>query len=216
MFITALHRDVPVVPDGDAARDWARRELSEPIYHEQQSLLARLIGWIEGMLRDAQHAAQNLDWRIAALVLTAVVVVAGGIALLVTGPIRRSRSAAASSDIFAETTLSAAEHRSAAELAATRGDWHTAVLERFRAIVRSLEERVILDERPGRTAHEAAAQSATALPVLAGELLSASEIFDAVCYGSGHATRDTDAELRSLDRKIQAAHPVRAREQVPA
>lgn len=110
--------------------------------------------------------------------------------------------------------LSAAEHRSAAELAANRADWHQAVLERFRAIVRSLEERVIIDERPGRTAHEAATDAATALPGLAGELRDASMVFDDVCYGSGRATRETDAALRSLDEHIQAAEPVRAPVQV--
>jgi Flp pilus assembly protein TadB len=146
----------------------------------------------------------------AAIVLAAVVVLGAGIAVLVTGPIRRSRSTSKGSDIFADTTLSAAEHRRAADVAADRGEWREAVLERFRAIVRSLEERVILDERPGRTAHEAAADSAAALPGLAVELRRASTVFDDVCYGSGRATRETDAALRSLDQEIRTAKPVRA------
>lgn len=214
MPMVVLRFDVPVVPDADTARGWAGQELSGPIYHEQQSLLARLMAWIEKMVTDAASAAQHLDWRLAAIVLTAVVLVGAGIAVLVTGPIRRSRSTAGGSDIFADTMLSAAEHRSAAELAANRADWHQAVLERFRAIVRSLEERVIIDERPGRTAHEAATDAATALPGLAGELRDASVVFDDVCYGSGRATRETDAALRSLDEHIQAAEPVRAPVQV--
>lgn len=216
MPMGVLRLDVPVVPDADTARSWAGQELSGSIYHEQQSLLARLMAWLEKMVTDAANAAQNLDWRLASIVLTVVVVAAAGIAVLVTGPIRRSRSIASGSDIFADTMLSAAEHRAAAELAANRADWHQAVLERFRAIVRSLEERVIIDERPGRTAHEAAADAATALPGLAGELRDASMIFDDVCYGSGRATRETDAVLRSLDQHIQAAEPVRAPVQVPA
>jgi hypothetical protein len=210
MLMGVLWLDVPVVPDAGTARSWAGQELSGPIYHEQQSLLARLFAWFEKLVSDASHAAQDFDWRMAAIVLAAVVVLGAGIAVLVTGPIRRSRSTSKGSDIFADTTLSAAEHRRAADVAADRGEWREAVLERFRAIVRSLEERVILDERPGRTAHEAAADSAAALPGLAVELRRASTVFDDVCYGSGRATRETDAALRSLDQEIRTAKPVRA------
>jgi hypothetical protein len=216
MLMGVLRLDVPVVPDADTARSWAGQELSDPIYHEQQTLLARLLTWIEKTVSDAAQAAQHLDWRMASIMLAAVIVVGAGIAVLVTGPIRRSRAASQGSDIFADTTLSAAEHRRAADLATDRADWHEAVLERFRAIVRSLEERVIIDERPGRTAHEAATDSAAALPGLAVELRRASTVFDDVCYGSGRATRETDAALRFLDHEIQTAEPVRTTVPVPA
>ena len=51
------------------------------------------------------------------------------------------------------------------------------------AVIRGLEERTILDRRPGRTADEAAAAAASALPPLATELTFAAELFDAVTYG---------------------------------
>ena len=44
------------------------------------------------------------------------------------------------------------------------------MIERYRALVRSLEERGLVDERPGRTADEAAAEGAAALPTAAGLL----------------------------------------------
>ena len=75
MPMVVLRFDVPVVPDADTARSWAGQELSGPIYHQQQSLLARLMAWIEKMVTDAASAAQHLDWRLAAIVLTVVVVI---------------------------------------------------------------------------------------------------------------------------------------------
>ena len=63
--------------------------------------------------------------------------------------------------------------RAAADAAAAAGDWALAVLERFRAIVRGLEERTVLDERAARTAHEAALAAAARLPALAAELVAA-------------------------------------------
>ena len=89
MLMGVLRLDVPVVPDADTARSWAGQELSDPIYHEQQTLLAKLLAWIEKTVSDAANAAQNLDWRMASIVLVEVIVVAAVIAELVHGPIRR-------------------------------------------------------------------------------------------------------------------------------
>ena len=61
-------------------------------------------------------------------------------------------------------------------------------LERFRAIVRELEERAVLAEQPGRTAGEAAAAAAGRLPALAAELAAAARLFDDVRYGGRVAT----------------------------
>ncbi len=40
---TALARDVPVQPDAETARRWAEDELALPVYHQQPSLLQRLL-----------------------------------------------------------------------------------------------------------------------------------------------------------------------------
>ena len=84
---------------------------------------------------------------------------------------------------------SAAEHRADAERAAAAGDWEEAVRQRFRALVRALEERDVLDERPGRTADEAAAEAARSMPASAAELAWAARQFDDVAYGGRHATQ---------------------------
>jgi hypothetical protein len=83
------------------------------------------------------------------------------------------------------------------------------VQERLRAIVRGLEERAILDERPGRTAHEAAAEAGRSLPALTAELTAAAAVFDDVRYGAHPATAAMDTTLRDLDRRCAAARPAR-------
>ena len=79
--------------------------------------------------------------------------------------------------------------------------------ERLRAVVRSLEERAVLDERPGRTADEAAAEAGRALPGCAAGLRSAAVLFDEVWYGGRPAGPESYAALRDLDAQVQAARP---------
>ncbi|HCA84735.1 MAG TPA: hypothetical protein DEQ61_04090, partial [Streptomyces sp.] len=79
---------------------------------------------------------------------------------------------------------------------------------RMRALVRSLEERALLDPRPGRTADEAAAEAGRPLPAHADRLRAAARDFDDVVYGGRHATAETYARLRELDVELQQARPL--------
>ena len=74
-------------------------------------------------------------------------------------------------------------------------------------MVRSLEERALVDPRPGATADEVAAQAASALPGLAGDLAAAARLFDDVTYGHHGAGPDSDARLRELDAAVGSARP---------
>lgn len=78
----------------------------------------------------------------------------------------------------------------------------------MRAIVRSLEERALLDPRPGRTADEAAAEAGRALPGHATRLRSAARDFDDVTYGGRTAGQSTYLALRALDTELDEAKPV--------
>jgi hypothetical protein len=83
------------------------------------------------------------------------------------------------------------------------------VRERLRAIVRSLEERAVLEPRPGRTADEAASEAGAALPDCAAGLRSAALLFDDVWYGGRPAGPEGDAALRELDDRVRSARPTR-------
>ncbi|MFJ6796404.1 DUF4129 domain-containing protein [Streptomyces sp. NPDC091268] len=198
----------PVTPGRDAAREAAERELSKPIYHENdpgllQRAADRFWEWV-GDLFD--RASGSTPGGALGLVAVAVLLALAAAALWWRLGTPR-RAAAGAGELFADGPRSAADHRTAAEAHAAAGRWTEAVQERMRAVVRSLEERTLLDPRPGRTADEAAAEAAVPLPAHAAELRAAARAFDDVTYGSRPGTPDTYAHLRTLDEALSRTKP---------
>jgi hypothetical protein len=128
---------------------------------------------------------------------------------------RRASRARASTEVFVDDARTAAELRAGADAHAAAGRWREAVLDRFRAVLRSLEERAVLAERPGWTADEAAEEAALALPTRAGDLRRASRLFDDICYGDVQARPEDDAWLRTVDDAVRDTRPVRVAEPEP-
>lgn len=77
----------------------------------------------------------------------------------------------------------------------------------MRAIVRSLEERALLDVRPGRTADEAAAEAGRSLPAHTDRLRAAARDFDDVTYGGRTATQQAYQRITELDRDLESSKP---------
>ncbi len=199
--------DTPVVPDADTARTWLERELAESVYHRQPSLLRRFLDWLGSLFDDLPGLP--VDGRTAALVVVGVLVALALVALWVSGPVRRSRRLRTAGAVLDATDRrSAGQLRADADAAAARGDWASAVADRFRAVVRSLEERVVLDERPGRTAHEAVDAASQRLPDAADDLRRAAALFDDVVYGEHLPGADADAWLREVDARVGALRPL--------
>ena len=92
----------------------------------------------------------------------------------------------------------------AADEAAAQADFATAVVERFRAIIRSLDERGIIDEYPGMTALEAATLTHQALGdhQVVPPLYDAAHLFDAVLYGHVVSTQSQDEQMRALADQV--------------
>ncbi|KOU29627.1 hypothetical protein ADK52_05665, partial [Streptomyces sp. WM6372] len=179
----------PVTTPRDPAREAAERELSKPLYHQDdpgllQRALDRFWEWV-GNLFD--HASGATPGGTLGLVAIAALVILG-IAALWWRLGSPRRTATGTTGVFDDALRSAADHRTAADAHATAGRWTEAVQERMRAVVRSLEERTLLDPRPGRTADEAAAEAAAALPDHAEALRTAARTFDDVPYGARPAT----------------------------
>ncbi|MEV0078817.1 DUF4129 domain-containing protein [Nocardia neocaledoniensis] len=102
----------------------------------------------------------------------------------------------------------AAEHRAAAEHAARHRDYDSALRERFRAVLRALEQGGALPVRRSRTAQETADDATTALPLeQSTELHPAARSFDEVVYGGRTATEDEYRRLEYADRYSQSAPP---------
>jgi hypothetical protein len=214
MTASLLTVDVPVEPGADEARRWLVEELAKPEYSTDPSLLSRFLDWLAGLFDGAPALDLSAPW--AALVIVVAVLLVAGIAYRVAGPVRLSRRKAASAVVLEDDTRSAAELRAAADAAAAASDWATAVLERFRAVVRALEERALLEPRPGRTAREAAQAAGERVPEVADDLARGAHLFDDVCYGKVGVDADADAFLRRLDARAAATRPTARAELAPA
>lgn len=198
--------DVPVDPDAPTARRWAVEELADPVYHRGRSLLARLWEWIVAQFDGMPSLGLPSPWVLAIVVVVVLLVV--GVAFRVTGAVHRTRRLAAAGAVLdPDDRRSADQLRASAEAAARAGRWPDAVADRFRAVVRSLEERTVLDERAGRTADEAARAAARRLGALTDELAEGAQLFDAVVYGRARADAADDERMRRLDARVAASRP---------
>lgn len=196
------------LPSRDEARAAARRELSRPAYDEAKPpLLQRFVEWLLGKLSDLlDRTTANVPAGKWGLLLLAVLVAA--LVAVVLTRLRPSRRLRGLEVFEAGQVRSAAEHRAAAEAAAARGDLALAVTERFRAVVRELETRGVVDPRPGWTADEVARAGGTAVPGVAAPLRQAAMLFDEVRYGGRPATAATYATLVALDDEVAGARLV--------
>ncbi|MDX6223938.1 MAG: hypothetical protein QOE64_314, partial [Frankiales bacterium] len=75
-------------------------------------------------------------------------------------------------------------------------------------LVRSLEERTLLEPRVGRTADEAVAEAALALPSAAHVMRSAADRFDEVVYGGRQATAESYQAVVAADDAAMRTQPV--------
>ncbi|MET8545611.1 DUF4129 domain-containing protein [Kitasatospora sp. NPDC004799] len=204
----------PVTVPRDPAREAARDELLDAGYHKHDpSVLQRITDWISDHVADALDSisGDGTDGT-TGLVLFLIVAVLIGAALWwrLGAPRRAARTV---QDVYGtEGPRSADQYRADAAGHAAAGRWNEAVREQMRALVRGLEERTLLDTRPGRTASEAAAEAGRALPEHAAALAGAARTFDDIAYGERTADQDAYRLLHELDRTLERTRPVLAPE----
>ncbi|MPV87716.1 DUF4129 domain-containing protein [Georgenia ruanii] len=206
MLVALSSQLVPVAPDAAEARRWAEHELAKAVYDTSPSLVERLLDWLRELFDALGRLGGQAPPLVVPVVLTIVLAGLLAVGLLLGGRVRRRRVAgAAAGPALFDDHRSSADLTRAADDAARRGDFTTAVLERFRAVIRGLDERGLLDDRPGLTAHEATGLATTALPALAGELDDAGRLFDDVRYGHAAAGPEEDATMRRLAEQVTHA-----------
>jgi hypothetical protein len=199
------------LPGRDEAREAAQRELAHHAYRAAQPpWYVRLVNWLltklNELLDKASAKVPGGGWGLVVLVLLVGVLMA-----VVLVRLRPARRAGGPVGLFeGELELSASEHRERAERAAASGDHVEAVCERFRAVVRELESRGVLDPRPGRTADEVAREAAVSLPELRAALTRGADLFDEVRYGGRPAGSPSYAVVVDLDERVQRARLVLA------
>lgn len=195
----------------DEARELARRELEKPIYHrDDPSLLDQLMRKLDEWLEELFGKVPGADGAGGGgntLALVLIILLIAGLVGLLLWQMRGRRDYGSGRGALLEAPSTAKDHRAMADRHAAAGEWPEAIRERLRAIARDLEERAILDPRPGRTADELAEEAGGALPDLTGELRTGVRIFDEVWYGDRPGGPEGYATLTRLDERVRAARP---------
>jgi len=203
---------LPLIPDGDEAREWAERELARPVYAAAEPTpLDRIARSVAEFFDALFNSDLPAGWS-GPLALVIGLLVAGLItaAFLIWGRPRLSpRSTPAPLDLFGE-----AERRSAAELRrdataqAAAGRWDDAIVLRFRALARGVAERGILEPAPGATVHAFAQQAGRAFPSEDRRLDAAASAFDDVRYLRRPGTPELYAAVAEADDAVTDARPL--------
>ncbi|MEU7785908.1 DUF4129 domain-containing protein [Amycolatopsis sp. NPDC049159] len=208
-MVTLFFTDVPVDIDRDSARRAAAEELSDPKYRDAQPGFLQQVGqWlgeqVDKLLRGMSSVVPGGPFGLLLVLVLLIVLVV--VVRLRTGKV--ARTARADRVVFGGQRKNAADYRRSAAEAAAAGRYDDAVRDRFRAVVRALEERALLDTRSGRTADEAAAEAGTLLPNVADALRTGARLFDDVHYGGREGTEAAYRRLTELDEQCRRERPV--------
>ena len=202
----------PVDPDRGEAQRWAVEELSKPQYASAKpswidEMWNQFVDWLRSLNGDSISGANIGVPLIGALAVVLIVV-----AVIVVRPRLNARKKTSAKVFDGEPTVDADTFRARASAAASREDWQTAVVEQFRAVVRSAEDRAVIDIQAGRTGDEAAAQLGRAFGAASSRLEEAARMFDGVKYGKAAATASDHAAVLVLDNELLAMRPDFARQ----
>ena len=194
----------PLDPTRGEGRRLLEEELSKPRYAVEPSLWDRFREWLLGLLDTTGPGLPS--WVFAVVVLLALALLALVVVVLLR-PEARARRSATGRGVLDDRGADATAYRARANDAARQGDWDTVVLDGYRAVVAASVERTVLDELPGRTAHEASVELARAFPSEASALRFAADRFDAVRYGHDRATETDGRAVLALDERVTRARP---------
>ncbi len=194
----------------------ARRRILEELSKGQYRRHGSIIDWLLGLLQDwvsslvdGAGAGRTAGLAIA-IGLGVIVVILAVLVLRRTGRIRRRAVVRATTALDAEPALSAAQLRVRAGHAREDGRADEAVVLAFRALVRDLAERTLLDLTDGMTAHEAADSAAAAFPELRHRLALAARAFDTAAYSWRPASAKQADDAVRLAEYVAQASPDRA------
>ncbi len=199
------------LPGRDEAREAAQRELSRRAYDEAKPplayrVLAKILDYL-GKLLD-RTASSVPGGRLGVLLLGLLLI---GVVAVVVVRLRPQVRGTRSDQLFdGGRVLTAQDHRALAERAAATGDVAEAVRERLRAVVRELEQRGVLDVRPGRTADEVAREAGRVVPSIGEPLRRAASVFDEIWYGGRAAQVSAYDVVVEVDRLVTQTRLVRA------
>ena len=192
-------------PTPPEARNWLKQELHGSDY--QNPWLDSVIRWILDQLRKLLDGAGHLAGLSPVItVLMALVVIA--LLVWVLPRVRREPVVAASDGaVLEDVTITARHYRDQAAQAMRDGRYDDAVLDGFRAIAKDMSDRRVLNDAPGRTAHEVSLALASPFPDHADRLARAADLFDSVRYGHRRASAHQAGQIHELDAELVTTRP---------
>jgi Domain of unknown function (DUF4129) len=199
--------DVPVDPDAPEAQRLLVNELSKAEYQNAKpswfdQIAAAIRDWFSSLSLGGVQGPPAFGLLLVIILLAVALI----IAFLVFGVPRLNRRSAVSAELFGENDeRTAAQIRAAAEAAAARGDFATAIAEMFRSIARGLAERTVVTTSPGTTARDFAVRAGAAFPGSAAELSAAGAIFDDVRYLGKDGSIEQYARVQRLEAQLRTA-----------
>jgi len=206
---------VPVDPTVEQARSWLQQELAKAQYADDRSLLQRAVDWFMDLLdRVMGSSIGGLPGWALPLVLALVALLVGTVLLV---KVRREPAGRTSTgSVLDEPHLTAEAYRRRAREAEARGEFDSAAADWFRAVAASATERTLLDDSPGRTAHEVSVALAASFPGEAEALVQAADHFDTIRYGDGHVDGTVVQAIAQLDSRLMQLRPAFAHSGIDA
>lgn len=208
--------DAAVTPNEDEARQWLTDELAKTPYMESQPGPLELF-WraVLEWLTDALDGVRSLDSDVGVLLLGFAALTVIGLAIWFIKP-RLNAAARLPVEVFAGNgVLEASRHRSLAAAAAGDGRYDEALTELLRAVIRSAEERALIERAPGRTAAEVSGLLGACFPDCTQDIQWLVSRFNEVRYGGRFASAKDYERGRTVDQLLDKA-PARSRLSVPS
>ena len=193
-------------PTPAQGREWLKQELAGPDY--QSPWLDSVIRWIRDVLAKLVDGARQVTGLSPAVTAGLAILL---IALLVwiLPKVRRERVAAVSQEaVLKDPTITGRQYRDLAAQAIRDGRFGDAILDGFRAIAKDMSDRGLLDDAPGRTAHEVSLALASPFPDHADALGGAADLFDSVRYGHRRVGEAQANQMRALDAELATTRPL--------
>lgn len=203
--------EIPVDPTAPEARQWAEEELAKAAYNPTDTIFTRIGRWIGNLFQELLSGQFGASNPILAVVIAIALLAVVALVIVFASRVRRVRNVTASrSHSLFDDARTSEELSRDARSALQRGEYSAAFLDSYRAIIRSLDERVLIEDRPGLTAREAAALASIPFPRFEHTWNWASATFDAVCYGTATPTGDEARHLLEFGSTVARTTPARS------
>lgn len=195
-------------PTPPQARAWLTQELAGANY--QSPWLDSAGRWMAEQLNNLLSGARRLT-GLSPLITVLIALVVMALLTWVLPKVGRQRLAPGSSDgVLEDKTVTAGHYRDLAARACADRRYDDAVLDGFRAIAKDMSDRTLLEDTPGRTAHEISMALAAPFAAHAERLAGAADLFDAVRYGHRHASAGQARQIQALDAELATTGPLLA------